>query len=449
MGPLPTNQSRLLHKAKDVLENNWSGSYTRPAPRLYPHQWSWDSAFIAIGYSHFDPEKAQTELLSLFKGQWKNGMLPHIVYHQPSDEYFPGGDFWQSNLAREAPDSVLTSGLTHPPIHATAARHIYENAPDKKAALGFLQRLFPKLMASHRFLHRFRDVETSGLVATVHPWETGIDNSPKWDSILDRIVIERSRVPSFERKDLDFVSARERPSDDAYAKFVYLVELFKGSRYEQAQVTQNSPFLVYDVLFNSVLFRANGDLLRIASLLQEDTKEIESWIEAATKAFEDVLWDNEDQSYHSYDLRQRRHIKARTASCALPLFAGIPDQDRATGLRDLLSKVCPFHEEELCVAIPTYDRSQPGFDPSNYWRGPIWVNINWMIHKGLLDYGFAVLGEKIRRNIIRLIERLGFYEYYYPSDLRGLGSEGFSWTAALLIDMLACPPRVKSRSSDV
>ena len=28
---------------------NWDGSYTVPSRTLYPHQWSWDSAFVAIG----------------------------------------------------------------------------------------------------------------------------------------------------------------------------------------------------------------------------------------------------------------------------------------------------------------------------------------------------------------------------------------------------------------
>jgi glycogen debranching enzyme len=435
----------LTQRAIKVLQNNWSGSYTKPAPQLYPHQWSWDSGFVAIGYSHFDPGKAQTELLSLFKGQWKNGMLPHIVYHQPSDEYFPNGEFWQTNLAPEAPESVLTSGLTHPPIHATAAWHIYENAPDKQAALGFLQQLFPKLMASHRFLYAFRDVEQRGLVASVHPWETGIDNSPKWDSILDRIVIDKSRLPPFERKDLDFVSAEERPSDEAYSKFVYLIEVFKESRYEQAHIMQNSPFLVYDVLFNSVLFRANLDLLRIASRLGESTKEIERWTRNARAGFEELLWDSRELTYHSYDLRRQERIHARTASCALPLFAEIPNERRALQITQLLHTVCPFHQEALCVAVPTYDRAQKGFEPSNYWRGPIWVNINWLLYKGLVAYGFKELAEKIQLNIIRLVDRLGFYEYYYPNELRPLGSRDFSWTAALLIDLIHEQPVLGAR----
>ena len=45
---------RLIQQARMVLDFNWTGEYTMPGPRLYPHQWSWDSALIAIGYSHYD-----------------------------------------------------------------------------------------------------------------------------------------------------------------------------------------------------------------------------------------------------------------------------------------------------------------------------------------------------------------------------------------------------------
>ncbi|NIR15821.1 MAG: hypothetical protein GWN86_18585, partial [Desulfobacterales bacterium] len=51
--------------AKKILDNNWTGSYTKPSPRLYPHQWNWDSGFIAIGYAHYDQNRAQQEILSL------------------------------------------------------------------------------------------------------------------------------------------------------------------------------------------------------------------------------------------------------------------------------------------------------------------------------------------------------------------------------------------------
>src|SRR3712207_7493992 len=61
----------LIQQDKMVLDFNWTGQYTKPGPRLYPHQWSWDSALIAIGYSRYDQERATSELTHLFDAQWK------------------------------------------------------------------------------------------------------------------------------------------------------------------------------------------------------------------------------------------------------------------------------------------------------------------------------------------------------------------------------------------
>jgi hypothetical protein len=74
-------EDMLVHQARAVLDFNWTGEYTMPGPRLYPHQWSWDSAFIAIGYCRYDQDRATKELRHLFDAQWKNGLLPQLVFN--------------------------------------------------------------------------------------------------------------------------------------------------------------------------------------------------------------------------------------------------------------------------------------------------------------------------------------------------------------------------------
>ena len=62
----PGATTHSLHvRAARVLEGNWTGTSTVPSHGLYPHQWSWDSAFIAIGLRHLSPLRAQTELETL------------------------------------------------------------------------------------------------------------------------------------------------------------------------------------------------------------------------------------------------------------------------------------------------------------------------------------------------------------------------------------------------
>lgn len=100
-----TGSAGSLHRAAaEVLAANWTGRSTVPSRKLYPHQWSWDSAFIAIGLRHLSPLRAQTELETLLAAQWGDGRIPHIVFNPsvPLDAYFPSPDFWRSSTAGRA-----------------------------------------------------------------------------------------------------------------------------------------------------------------------------------------------------------------------------------------------------------------------------------------------------------------------------------------------------------
>jgi len=103
----PTTKSgadaELIGRARAVLEANWLGHGTSPSLQLYPHQWSWDAACIAMGYASWNQSRAEQELRSLFAGQWRNGLLPHIVFTEGAS-YFPGPDFWQTERSAEAPE---------------------------------------------------------------------------------------------------------------------------------------------------------------------------------------------------------------------------------------------------------------------------------------------------------------------------------------------------------
>lgn len=76
------------------------------------------------------------------------------------------------------------------------------------------------------------------------------------------------------------------------------------------------------------------------------------------------------------------------------------------------------------------------FQPLTYWRGPVWVNTNWMIWLGLLKYGYRQAADKIRNGILQLVTTQGFREYYNAFTGEGLGGKAFSWSAALIIDMI-------------
>jgi hypothetical protein len=430
-------EADLISEAKMVLDFNWTGEYTKPGPRLYPHQWSWDSALIAIGYSHYDQERATRELTHLLDAQWKNGLLPQIVFNPHFGAYFPGINFWHASESPEAPAHVKTSGIVQPPVHSTAALRVYQGAEDTSGALAFLEYAFPRLAAWHEYLYRERDPECEGLVYIRHPWESGMDNSPMWDSIMDRLRLSPKQIPEYRRADTHVVASGDRPLDAAYDRFAYLVKLFADRGYDEAKIREDCPFLVQDVLFNALLCQADKDLAQIAWALGEDAAYFEERAEKTARAISGKLWDGEHSIYLDFDLAVGRPIYSYVApNFAGPLFAGIPDEGSARRMVRVLESSGFGFSDESITPVPGYDRYGFAFSPTLYWRGPVWININWFLARGLDRYGYEDYAGRLRKTIISLCRDEGYYEYFDPLTGAGHGSDLFSWTAALLLDVM-------------
>src|SRR5918912_403325 len=112
---VPVRREGLAARAQEVLRQKDMGGWTKAASDLYPHQWSWDTGFIAIGLAHLDTRRAARELLTLFDHQWKTGKVPHIVFNPdtPPESYFPGAEHWAS-AAASADAPPHTSCLCQP-----------------------------------------------------------------------------------------------------------------------------------------------------------------------------------------------------------------------------------------------------------------------------------------------------------------------------------------------
>jgi hypothetical protein len=417
-----------------VLDANWMGHATRASARLYPHQWSWDSACIAIGYAGWDQARAQAELRWLFAGQWADGLLPHIRFADDA-RYFPGPEFWQTDRSPRAPKHPKTSGIVQPPVHATAVWHVYRCAGNGDGAEQFLRELMPGLVAWHEYLYRERARGGDGLVEIWHPWESGMDNSPLWDEALARISPGDEAIPAYERVDLDFVDAAQRPTDAEYDRYAYLVKLYRDWDYDARRIRDESPFVVHDVLFNSLLVQANRDLAEIARALDADPGRFEAWAEQTAASLDAELWDDAEGSYGDYDVRAGERVRAQTAAAFSPLFAGIPTEDRARQLKERLM--------DFTVAIDGVGRvvtsvapDDVNFDPALYWRGPAWPMLNWVVDAGLRRYGFMDEAMEIRNGLLELVRREGFWEHYNGTTGGGQGTEQLSWTAALVLDFL-------------
>ena len=424
----------LVETARAVLEHNWLGGATRPGPRLYPHQWSWDSAFNAIGWSHVDWDRAATELRTLFAAQWPNGMLPHIVFSDGASEYFPGPDVWDTPQFDGQP---RTSGIVQPPVHALAVRLVAERAPSPEQGRALLGDLFEPLRAWHDYLYRERDHDGTGLVAIRHPWESGMDDSPVWDPALVAIPLDPATTPTYRRVDLTLVEADQRPDAADYDYYVALVEAFKRAHYDEARMRETCPFWVVDPLFNSALACGGEELATIAEAVGADPDPFRSAAAHTTRALNDRLWDPELGLYVSYDRRRRMPLRAPIVACFAPLLTAAPNERQMHALTTTMTSMRFWPPHERGVGVTSYDRLAPGFSRRQYWRGPVWANVNWLLARGMRRHGLAAPAERLDGETLELVERSGYWEYYDPLNGEGLGSERFSWTAALVLDILA------------
>jgi len=438
--------NRLLEDAKKTLEGNWTGQFTIPAPTLYPHQWSWDAGFIAIGNSYYSPDRAMKELEYLFNAQWRNGMVPHIVFNKREKTYFPAADFYDTTRSPNAPRHIGTSGMTQPPVHAIACYFIYQNSENKAEAKNFLSKIYPKLKLFHNYLMTERDPEKSGLVTILHPWESGLDDSPVWDEVLSKITIRHPLT--FARLDVVAVEGAKEtiPSDQIYNKFIYMIEIMKHYNYDEHEMYKDFPFKIKAIVFSSILYVANKYMLRIANLLKEDTQDILEWMSRTENNFYKYflpkagpkLGTTEEALFYNYDLVAKDWIRKVTISSLVPIYTGLVHTEDINNFVNWITHAHWCGGDGTChtPALPSTDLKEPYFQHLTYWRGPVWVNVNWMIWIGLLKYGYNDAADKIKYGILELAANHGFREYYEPFTGQGLGGKSFSWTAALVIDMI-------------
>ncbi|MGP4111083.1 MGH1-like glycoside hydrolase domain-containing protein [Streptomyces sp. 4N509B] len=431
--------------ARAVLERNWTGASTVPSRALYPHQWSWDSGFIAIGLRHVSPPRAQRELETLLDAQWGDGRIPHIVFNPavPHQAYFPSPDFWRSSAAGAragAPAAVETSGIVQPPIHALAAWLVHEADPAASARHGFLARVYPRLVAWQRYLTERRDLGGRGLASIVHPWESGMDNSPCWDGPLARV--EPAASSSFRRADLDHGLPADRPTDLDYGRYVRLAEHYRAHGYldDHLDGGPEPPFAVEDPGLNALLVAAEHALAEIAAALGEDPTDHQVRAEERTTALVKRLWHPEEGLFLAHDVLTDEPIGERSAAGLLPLLLpGLPREIAAALARTARGPHFGLGPTGPARLAPSYDLTGRAFDPARYWRGPAWFNVNWLLHLGLTRHGEHELAERLRAAAVTTAGATDCAEYVDPFTGRARGARGFGWTAALTIDLLAAP----------
>ncbi len=400
----------LDEEARRILIANDRGGYTVPTDGLYPYQWNWDSAFAAFGFASFDIDRAWLEFEWLFKGQWSNGMVPHILFHQVDPGYFPGPEIWGCG------GQVPSSGISQPPVAASFMRKVFESDP--VAGRRHLEVLFPRLMAWHGWFMDWR--LDRGAVCVTHPWEAGRDNALDWDAAM--AAMDPAGVGEYTRRDTSHVDASMRPTKYDYDRYIWLVQNGRRANWDEAEMLKTNPFRVADPTLTFTLLRANRDLKAMGRAIGADTARIDEWIGTLEEGAK-TLWNPQIGAYDARDVHSGAFAGSLSNASFLCWFAGVDGEAMHPHLTRMLRDV-PF-------AIPSLDPENPAFDSRRYWRGPTWAIMNALIGFGLEDAGLTEEADLLRQKTAALIAEHGFAEYFDPFDGTPAGGGSFTWTAAV------------------
>lgn len=110
----------------------------------------------------------------------------------------------------------------------------------------------------------------------------------------------------------------------------------------------------------------------------------------------------------------------------------------------------PYGLRSLSKSSPLYLKRNTEYDPP-YWRGPIWINLNYLVVRALYYYSTqtgpyqemaATLYQELRTNLIanmykQYVQTGYLWEQYNDSTGRGQGSHPFTGWSSLIVLIMA------------
>ena len=243
--------------------------------------------------------------------------------------------------------SPTTASITQPPMLAEAVVQIGAKLAWPERRLWYAM-VYPALVDYHRWLYGERDPHGEGLVLQIHPWETGLDNTPPWMAELHEHLmplwirlIEKwhlSRAINLFRRDTKSIPMDQRFSAvESLAMFAVQLRL-RRKAYDINKILDHSLFTIEDLNFNCIFVRANTHLRDIAkSLHAELPEDLVQNMKKTEKALEE-LWDPLSAQYYSRDFITHRLLKTPSIATLLPLYAGTISKERAGHLVQLLEE---------------------------------------------------------------------------------------------------------------
>ena len=407
---------QLLKNVRTGFDPYYQQRYTYVMPSIgrYEWQWFWDSCFHAIALSTLDVELAKQELATLLIPQRDDGFVGHITYWGRWGSVFSAlagqssfGDWRRRN-----------SGMIQPPVLAQALLRVSEESGDA----GYLQSMLPKVRRFYEWLSRERDTDSDGLIGVVSPYECGLDNSPAYDAELGLNLPNRRQL-LVKNWLLDWHNA-----------------LF-GKGHSYSKLRERNRFILIEPFMNAVYADGWDAIATMHRLLdQEDgAQSAEAARDETTRALNDHCWDASLGRWVYLRGAQRIPDYTLAVGSIFPIIINGQDREKVA---EVVNRYLT-NEDEFWTPypVPSVAVSEPTFDPegeSTIWRGPVCMNLNWLLARGLRRHGFESIATEIEAKSIDVISR-DFREFYSPLTGRGMRGTDFGWATAA-VDFLTAQP---------
>lgn len=366
-------------------------AYSRPSPSHYFWQWYWDSAFHAIVWRRFAPERSRLELTSLLNGGREDGFIGHTIFwDRPVDLRRR----WTYNIAsRDAPSTATIQ----PPLLAWAWRIAVGDPRDE-----------PRIAAHHRWLTENRDLDGDGLLWIVQPDESGLDSSPKFDPVWGRRAHAR-------------------------LGFVALIQRNRRREWDAQRIVRDGGPLLCEVVVN-VLWGLSRMAMGEPSITPAL---IERFWDEDRGLFLDVARGDIARVGETDPVAGDHRVRTSTWSALAPL--ALPDLPEEIGRRLVSEHLLDPGKYWTPVPAPSVSIAEPSFEPRDwqnwlvrrYWRGPTWINSAWLIWLGLKRLGYDEQATQMEDALCETYAREGSREFYEPFTGEGLGAREFGWSALI------------------
>ncbi len=298
-----------------------------------------------------------------------------LLDHQRDDGMIPDAVHDEGTVTRL--NFPVEADVTKPPLIAWAAWKIYEADGDRE----FLDEIYESIVRSNDWWFEHNDEDHNGLCEYHHPYSSGLDNSPLWD---DGMPVE-------------------------------------------------SPDL------NTYLCLQQESLAKMAAAIGEPAAAA-LWAKSADEMagrMIRLMWDGQAGLFPAVKRTAlgATSINTRTPFNLFPLMTGRMPKEIADRLVAHLTNPGEFWPR---YPVPTVALDDPKFDPQKMWRGPTWVNVNYLLIEGLARSGYADLARELRRRTLEvMMGQEDIYEYYHPETGKNPPDAAsiFGWSSALFIDM--------------